>query len=136
MKQLYTSTAGRTTSSCSSAMTEQQLLHSQHQALHAGNAVHASMGHECQTAWAIADCLHPGSMLKGTPSVCCSQCYTAVCYTLGHAVPSPLTRAPVLTAPTFGWLGGCRALRRKIGGTARDYWKDWVEEEQVKNIKT
>eukprot|EP00877_Chromochloris_zofingiensis_P009006 jgi/Chrzof1/4359/Cz14g10080.t1 len=28
------------------------------------------------------------------------------------------------------------ALRRKIGGTARDYWKDWVEEEQVKNIKT
>lgn len=29
-----------------------------------------------------------------------------------------------------------RALRRKIGGTARDYWKDWVEEEQVKNIKT
>lgn len=29
-----------------------------------------------------------------------------------------------------------QALRRKIGGTARDYWKDWVEEEQVKNIKT
>ncbi|KAI8462934.1 MAG: hypothetical protein J3K34DRAFT_445794 [Monoraphidium minutum] len=28
------------------------------------------------------------------------------------------------------------ALRRKIGGTAKDYWKDWVEEEQVKNIKT
>lgn len=27
------------------------------------------------------------------------------------------------------------ALRRKIGGTAKDYWKDWVEEEQVKNIK-
>lgn len=27
------------------------------------------------------------------------------------------------------------ALRRKIGGTARDYWKSWVEEEQVKNIK-
>lgn len=29
-----------------------------------------------------------------------------------------------------------QALRRKIGGTARDYWKDWIEEEQVKNIKT
>lgn len=27
------------------------------------------------------------------------------------------------------------ALRRKVGGTAKDYWKDWVEEEQVKNIK-
>ncbi|KAG2495366.1 hypothetical protein HYH03_006634 [Edaphochlamys debaryana] len=29
-----------------------------------------------------------------------------------------------------------QALRRKVIGTARDYWKDWVEEEQVKNIKT
>jgi hypothetical protein len=29
-----------------------------------------------------------------------------------------------------------QALRRKVGGTAKDYWKDWVEEEQVKNIKT
>ena len=25
------------------------------------------------------------------------------------------------------------ALRRKIGGTARDYWKDWVEEERVES---
>lgn len=23
-----------------------------------------------------------------------------------------------------------QALRRKVIGTARDYWKDWVEEEQ------
>ncbi|KAG2439938.1 hypothetical protein HXX76_004057 [Chlamydomonas incerta] len=29
-----------------------------------------------------------------------------------------------------------QALRRKVIGTAKDYWKDWVEEEQVKNIKT
>ncbi len=21
----------------------------------------------------------------------------------------------------------CRALRRKVGGTAKDYWKDWVD---------
>ncbi|GLI59614.1 hypothetical protein VaNZ11_001546 [Volvox africanus] len=28
------------------------------------------------------------------------------------------------------------ALRRKVIGTARDYWKDWVEEEQVKTVKT
>ena len=26
-----------------------------------------------------------------------------------------------------------QALRRKIGGTAKDYWKDWVEEERVEN---
>lgn len=25
-----------------------------------------------------------------------------------------------------------QALRRKVIGTARDYWKDWVEEEQGK----
>ncbi|KAG2431682.1 hypothetical protein HYH02_013259 [Chlamydomonas schloesseri] len=29
-----------------------------------------------------------------------------------------------------------QALRRKVIGTAKDYWKDWVEEEQVKNVKT
>ncbi|GLC37362.1 hypothetical protein PLESTB_001595400 [Pleodorina starrii] len=29
-----------------------------------------------------------------------------------------------------------QALRRKVIGTARDYWKDWVEEEQVKTVKT
>lgn len=29
-----------------------------------------------------------------------------------------------------------RALRRKVGGTARDFWKGYIEEEQVKNIKT
>lgn len=28
------------------------------------------------------------------------------------------------------------ALRRKVGGTAKDFFKSWVEEEQVKNIKT
>jgi hypothetical protein len=28
-----------------------------------------------------------------------------------------------------------QALRRKIGGTSRDFFKSWVEEEQVKNIK-
>ena len=27
------------------------------------------------------------------------------------------------------------ALRRKVGGTAKDYWKDWVEEEQVKTVQ-
>ncbi|GFR42074.1 hypothetical protein Agub_g2895 [Astrephomene gubernaculifera] len=29
-----------------------------------------------------------------------------------------------------------KALRRKVIGTAQDFWKDWVEEEQVKTIKT
>lgn len=28
------------------------------------------------------------------------------------------------------------ALRRKVGGTAKDFFKSWVEEEQVKTIKT
>lgn len=28
------------------------------------------------------------------------------------------------------------ALRRKIGGTSKDFFKSWVEEEQPKNIKT
>lgn len=40
------------------------------------------------------------------------------------------------SCPLLCCFAACRALRRKIGGTARDYWKDWVEEEQVKNIKT
>ncbi len=25
------------------------------------------------------------------------------------------------------YLPMCRALRRKVGGTAKDYWKDWVD---------
>ena len=40
--------------------------------------------------------------------------------------PSP----PPTPPPRYG------ALRRKIGGTAKDFFKSWVEEEQVKNIKT
>jgi hypothetical protein len=30
----------------------------------------------------------------------------------------------------------CRALRRKIGGTARDYWKDWIEADVFENTYT
>ena len=26
-----------------------------------------------------------------------------------------------------------QALRRKIGGTAKDYWKDWIQEERVED---
>lgn len=43
---------------------------------------------------------------------------------------SPLTHAGSYVHPAL------RALRRKVIGTAKDYWKDWVEDEADKNIKT
>lgn len=46
--------------------------------------------------------------------------------------PSPLPTTPLRPPPPPPRY---QALRRKVGGTARDYWKDWVEEEQVKTIK-
>jgi hypothetical protein len=56
----------------------------------------------------------------------------------GHAEHNmPCTSQPGSPAALCPRLGGrhftlrrdclCRALRRKVGGTAKDYWKDWVD---------
>ena len=40
---------------------------------------------------------------------------------------------PAACLPSFTPPFCIRALRRKIGGTAKDYWKDWVEVDTFDN---
>jgi hypothetical protein len=65
---------------------------------------------------------------------CCAEARQVHCMhesVAYNALPA-CTVACVLTAPCAH--GHHRALRRKIGGTSQDFFKSWVEEEQVGTV--
>jgi hypothetical protein len=71
-------------------------------------------------------CVLFGCAVKSGHTVCCDYVNTDVLSIERHHPTVPL---PHVSSASL--LSHCRALRRKIGGTARDYWKDWVSLKHV-----